>query len=236
METMQSIPSDGIAVVFGAKGGIGAALLAAIASSGRFSSVMGFPADKDGALDITNETEIERAANDARANGQIRLVLVATGVLSSRGAKAEKRLEDISPEAVLTAFQVNTLGPLLVAKHFFPLLPRSGKSVFAAISARLGSIGDNRLGGWYSYRASKAALNQAIRTSSIELARRAPDAICMVLHPGTVDTGLSRPFSRTRRHTMTPSDSAAMLLSVIDNATSKNSGEFLDQNGLKIPW
>ena len=235
MVSMQSIPSEGIAVVFGAKGGIGAAVLAAASSSGRFSSVMGFP-DKDAALDITNETEIENAALAARENGQIRLVLVATGILSSRGAKAEKRLEDISSEAVLAAFRVNTLGPLLVAKHFLPLLPRSGKSVFAAISARLGSIGDNRLGGWYSYRASKAALNQAIRTIAIELVRRAPDAICLALHPGTVDTGLSRPFSGSRHPTLKPSDSAAMLLSVIDNATWRNSGEFLDQNGLKIPW
>ncbi|MCX7281704.1 MAG: hypothetical protein NTX21_09150, partial [Alphaproteobacteria bacterium] len=97
------------------------------------------------------------------------------------------------------------------------------------------SIGDNRLGGWYSYRVSKAAINQAIRTSSIELARRAPDAICQALHPGTVDTGLSRPFSGTRRSTLKPSDSAAMLLSVIDNASSRNSGEFLNQNSLKIP-
>ena len=236
MVSMQSIPSEGIAVIFGAKGGIGAAVLAAASSSGRFSSVMGFPTDKDAALDITNETEIKHAASKASANGQIRLELVATGVLSSRGAKVEKRLEDITPESVLAAFRVNTLGPLLVAKHFLPLLPRSGKSVFAAISARLGSIGDNRLGGWYSYRASKAALNQAIRTSSIELARRAPDAICLALHPGTVDTGLARPFSGTRRPTLKPSDSAAMLLSVIDDATWRNSGEFLDQNGLKIPW
>ena len=236
MESMQSIPSEGVAIVFGAKGGIGAAVLAAATSSGRFSSVMEFPTDKDAALDITNETEIEHAASKASANGQIRLVLVATGILSSHGAKAEKRLEDITPESVLAAFRVNTLGPLLVAKHFLPLLPRSGKSVFAAISARLGSIGDNKLGGWYSYRASKAALNQAIRTSSIELARRAPDAICLALHPGTVDTGLSRPFYGARRPTLRPSDSAAMLLSVIDNATSRNSGEFLDQNGLKIPW
>lgn len=236
MESMQSIPPEGVAIVFGAKGGIGAAVLAAATSSGRFSSVMGFPTDKDVALDITNETEIEHAASKASANGQIRLVVVATGILSSRGAKAEKRLEDITPESVLAAFRVNTLGPLLVAKHFLPLLPRSGKSVFAAISARLGSIGDNRFGGWYSYRASKAALNQAIRTSSIELARRAPDAICLALHPGTVDTGLSCPFSGTRRATLKTSDSAAMLLSVIDNATSSNSGEFLDQNGLKIPW
>lgn len=236
MKQLQSIPSGGTAIVFGAKGGIGEAVLAALNSSGRFSFVMGFPTNKDAVLDIADETDIENAARAARSNGQIRLVLVATGVLSSRGARAERRLEDISSDAVISAFRVNTLGPLLVAKHFLPLLPRSGKAVFAAISARLGSIGDNRLGGWYSYRASKAALNQAIRTSSIELARRAPDAICLALHPGTVDTRLSRPFSGAQRTTLKPSDSAAMLLSVIDNATARNSGEFLDQSGLKIPW
>jgi NAD(P)-dependent dehydrogenase (short-subunit alcohol dehydrogenase family) len=134
-------------------------------------------------------------------------------------------------------FAVNTIGPALVAKHFLPLLPRRGRSAFAAISARVGSIGDNRLGGWHSYRASKAALNMLLRNFAIELARRAPDAVCIGLHPGTVDTALSAPFrSRVAPDRLfTPARSAGHLLRVIEQATVADNGHVLAWDGARIP-
>ena len=121
-------------------------------------------------------------------------------------------------------------------KHVLPLLPRQGKSVFATLSAKLGSIGENRLGGWYSYRASKAALNQLVRTAAIELGRRRPDSICVALHPGTVDTGLTSPFNKTGLEVQSPDAAAGRLLAVIDRLSPGDSGGFLDHRGERVPW
>ena len=131
------------------------------------------------------------------------------------------------------AFAVNTIGPALLIKHFADLLPRQGRCVFAVLSARVGSIADNHLGGWYSYRASKAALNQVLRTAAIEAARRRPDSVFLALHPGTVRTPLSSPFTAPAQGS-SPEHAAAALLSVMDNATQ--SGIFLDHQGLAVPW
>ncbi len=131
------------------------------------------------------------------------------------------------------AFAINTIGPALLIKHFADLLPRQGRCVLAMLSARVGSIGDNRLGGWYSYRAAKAALNQVVRTAAIEIARRRPDALLLALHPGTVRTRLSAAFTSPEQG-LTPEESAARLLAVMDAATE--SGVFLDQNGAVVPW
>jgi NAD(P)-dependent dehydrogenase (short-subunit alcohol dehydrogenase family) len=121
-------------------------------------------------------------------------------------------------------------------KHMLPRLPRAGKSVFATLSAKVGSIGDNRLGGWYAYRASKAALNQLVRTASIELARRAPEAICVALHPGTVATSLSSPFAATGLEVHTPDVAARHLLGVIDQLAPHANGGFFDWRGQTLPW
>jgi NAD(P)-dependent dehydrogenase (short-subunit alcohol dehydrogenase family) len=121
-------------------------------------------------------------------------------------------------------------------KHFLPLLPRQGKSVFASLSAKVGSIGDNQLGGWYSYRASKAALNQLVHTAAIELARRRPEAVCVALHPGTVDTGLSSDFAKSGLSVQQPADAAARLLSVLDRLTAADTGGFFDYRGDPLPW
>ena len=134
------------------------------------------------------------------------------------------------------AFAVNAIGPALLMKHFLPLLPRSGRAVFASLSAKVGSIGDNRLGGWYSYRASKAALNQLVHTAAIELARRQPEAICVVLHPGTVATRLSQPFSKSGLEVQTPAASAARLLATIDGLSASDSGGFFNHRGEALPW
>jgi NAD(P)-dependent dehydrogenase (short-subunit alcohol dehydrogenase family) len=131
---------------------------------------------------------------------------------------------------------VNAIGPALLIKHFLPMLPRSGKCVFATLSARVGSIGDNRLGGWYSYRASKAALNQIVRTAAIELRRSRPDAICVALHPGTVATPLSARFAKSGLEVQSPDTAAMRILAVLDGLTAESSGEFLDQRARSIAW
>jgi NAD(P)-dependent dehydrogenase (short-subunit alcohol dehydrogenase family) len=145
-------------------------------------------------------------------------------------------VRDLSPEQLARAFAINTIGPALVLKHFTPLLAREGRSVIAALSAKVGSIGDNELGGWYGYRASKAALNQVIRTTSIELKRSRRDAICVALHPGTVDTPLSAPFSKAGLNTRPPEVAASELLSVIAGLSPQDTGSFLDYRSQKVPW
>ena len=134
------------------------------------------------------------------------------------------------------AFQINAIGPALLMKHFLPLLSREGKSVFATLSARVGSISDNQLGGWYSYRASKAALNQLVRTAAVELRRSNPAALCVALHPGTVDTSFTQGFAKTSLEVQTPEVAAGKLLTVIDGLDASSNGTFIDQHGYTIEW
>jgi NAD(P)-dependent dehydrogenase (short-subunit alcohol dehydrogenase family) len=163
-------------------------------------------------------------------------VFIATGVLHSAGLNPEKANSQLSAEALTTAFAVNTIGPALVARALLPLMPRGRKTVLAALSARVGSIADNRLGGWHSYRASKAALNQLIHTMAIEQARRNPEQILLALHPGTVDSDLSKPFQKGVKTLFTPEQSARHLLRVIDAATPAQSGLLLDWRGEVIAF
>ncbi len=151
-------------------------------------------------------------------------------MLQAAGLTPEKTYRALDGAAMLESFRVNTVGPALVGKHLLPLLPRAGRSVFAALSARVGSIGDNRLGGWHSYRAAKAALNMVLRNFAIELAQSRPEAICVGLHPGTVRTPLSAPF-RGRRTALEPSASARHLLDVIARLTTAQSGGVLAWDG-----
>lgn len=153
-------------------------------------------------------------------------------------AGPEKRIEDVDPDRLRAVFEVNAFGPLLVAKHFLELLRHDDRAVLANLSARVGSIGDNRRGGWYAYRASKAAQNMFTRTLGLELARRAPNVICLALHPGTVDTDLSRPFQRNvpSDKLFSPDRAARQLLGVIDDCTPEQSGCFLAWDGQEIPW
>ena len=210
-------PTYARAAVIGASGGIGAAFVAALTAAG--SEVIALSrAD----LDITDETSIAAAA--ARIGAPLDLVIVATGLLHGNGVAPEKAMRDLSAATLARYFAVNATGPALVAKHFLPLLARDRRAVFAALSARVGSISDNRLGGWYGYRASKAALNQLIRTLAIELARTRPEALCVALHPGTVDTGLSQPFQRGVPDLFTPERSAAAMLAVLAGLTPADSG------------
>lgn len=165
------------------------------------------------------------------------MVIVATGLLhDASGLQPEKTWRALEAGSLERSFRVNSIGPALVAKHCLPLLARDRKSVFAALSARVGSIEDNRLGGWHAYRASKAALNMLIRTLSIELAHRNPTAICVALHPGTVDTALSRPFQRGVNTLFSPPRAATCLLEVMDDLTSEHSGQLFAWDGQRIPF
>jgi NAD(P)-dependent dehydrogenase (short-subunit alcohol dehydrogenase family) len=222
------------AVVIGAGGGIGAALAAALTAQGHRVLPLGRATAPP--LDLLDEAAIAAAAAHAAALGPPALVIDASGFLHGAGFSPEKSWRELDPAHLAHAFALNAIGPALLMKHFLPLLPRTGRPVFATLSARVGSIGDNRLGGWYAYRASKAALNQLVRTASVELRRRAPNAVCVALHPGTVDTPLSAPFARAGLEVRPPEEAAADLLRVIAGLTAAESGGFLDHKGLPVPW
>ena len=234
------------AVVIGASGGVGRAICELLRGDTRYAQVLALGRGGSGeaidiAVDITDESSIESAAarlsQDIANNGAaLRLVLDATGFLHGGGFEPEKSWRQLDAAHMAHAFAVNAIGPALLMKHFLPLLPRSGRAVFASLSAKVGSIGDNRLGGWYSYRASKAALNQLVHTAAIELARRQPQAICVALHPGTVATRLSQPFSKSGLEVQTPAASAARLLATIDGLREADSGGFFNHRGEALPW
>lgn len=228
--------SQDLAIVIGATGGIGAALVAALERGGPFDTVVALSRNSAPALDILDEQSVVGAARRVGEMGTVRYVIDATGVLHDAAMVPEKRLSDIDPTVMARAFAVNAIGPMLVMKHFLPLLAREERAVFATLSARVGSIGDNRLGGWYSYRASKAALNQGVRTAAVELARRAPHAICVALHPGTVDTALTRSFAKVGLDVQTPDAAAERLLAVIADLGPSDSGGFFDHRGAPVPW
>ena len=214
------------AVVIGAGGGIGAALVEALAEEENDVVAL---ARAD--LDLTDEATIaSAAAKVAKAD----LVVVATGLLHDAEHGPEKALRDLDPVWLARQYAVNAIGPALVAKHFLPILPRTGRSVFAALSARVGSISDNRLGGWYGYRASKAALNQLIRTLAVEDKRRNDRGIVVALHPGTVDTRLSKPFQQSGRDLFQPDRAAVQLLDVLDALKPADSGKLFAWDGAEI--
>ena len=233
---MKSLESGGVAVVFGASGGIGAALVAALQDAGQFEAVHVFSRRSAVPIDLTDEASLANAVDVAAQSGEIRLVIDATGFLHGQGMAPEKTWRALDADQLAHAFAVNTIGPALLMKHMLPKLPRTGKAVFATLSARVGSIEDNRLGGWYSYRASKAALNQIVRTAAIELSRRAPDALCVALHPGTVATPLSDSFAKAGLDVLTPAQSAQHLLSVIIQLDADATGGFFDWRGDQVPW
>ncbi len=234
---LESFPAGGLAVVVGASGGIGGALLARLAGERSFRGVVGLGRDSVPPLDLTSEETIARAAAHVAGTGhEPRLVVDATGFLHGDGLAPERSWRELDPAHMAEAFAVNATGPALLMRHFLPLLPRDGKAVFATLSARVGSIGDNRLGGWYSYRASKAALNQLVRTAAVELGRRRPAAVCVALHPGTVDTGLSAPFAKAGLEVRPAGQAAERLLRVIDRLAAADTGGFFDHRGARLPW
>lgn len=220
------------AVIIGASGGIGAALAAELERRGQPVRRLGRRTTP--MLDLLDEASIARAA--AETGPGLRLVLDATGFLHDARFQPEKSFRQFDPAHMAQSFALNATGPALLMKHFLPLLARDGRAVFATLSARVGSIADNRLGGWTSYRAAKAALNQIMRTTAIELARPRPQSICVSLHPGTVETGLSAPFAKAGLEVQPPALAAARLLDVVAGLTPADSGGFFDHHGRPIPF
>lgn len=232
-----SFQPGGLAVVVGASGGIGAALLAQLQGDAGFAQVLGLSRRSQPGLDLLDEASIAACAHAvAQTQLPLRLLIDATGSLHSEGMQPEKSWQQIDAAAMAQSFAINAIGPALLMKHFLPLLPREGKSVFTTLSAKVGSIGDNRLGGWYSYRASKAALNQLVRTAAIELRRRQPQALCVALHPGTVATALSAPFAKAGLEVRPPQEAAQRLLAVLEQLGAADSGGFFNHDGTALPW
>ena len=226
-----ALPLLSPALVVGTSGGLGAALATAIEARGAETFRL---SRRDDGLDLADEDSIATAV--ARLREPPRLVLVTTGLLHDGDVQPEKSLAALDPARLARSFAVNAIGPALLAKHLLPRMPRDGRSVFAVLSARVGSIGDNRLGGWYGYRASKAALNQLIRTAAIEQRRRAPESIVVALHPGTVATGLSAPFRGSAERVFTPEEAAAHLLDVMAGLRPADSGGFYAWDGASIAF
>ena len=224
-------------MVIGASGAIGSALQARLQAALGVPLAVGFSRRGLPSLDLTSEATIAEAARTIlRLDAPLRLIINAAGFLHGEGAMPEKSWRQLDAEYLSKSFALNAIGPALLMKHFLPLLPRTGKAVFATLSARVGSIGENQLGGWYGYRASKAALNQLVRTAAIELRRYAPEAICVAMHPGTVDSRLSAPFAKRGLEVRSPSEAAGNLLEVIDRMLPADSGNFLDYRGKSVAW
>ncbi|MFN4038568.1 MAG: SDR family NAD(P)-dependent oxidoreductase [Erythrobacter sp.] len=233
------------AAVFGASGGIGRALAEGLAAGGTELVYTGSrrgegprgKAFRPFDFDLSDETSIADAA-DLMRDQRPQWVIVASGVLTlADGTGPERTLKRLDAEIMAEVFALNTIGPALIAKHILPLMPKDERFVFAALSARVGSISDNRLGGWHSYRASKAALNMLLRNFALEMARTHPEGVVAGLHPGTVDSALSQPFQTglPDGQLTSPADAAANLLGVLTRLTPEESGRVFDFRGTEVP-
>jgi NAD(P)-dependent dehydrogenase (short-subunit alcohol dehydrogenase family) len=231
---MKSLPPAFRALVVGAGGALGAAFTQCLGAAPGGASVHALGRLTEPSIDFTREATIEAAAAQLRQQAPFHLIIVATGVLHTDQLQPEKRLADLSMTAMEEVFRINTFGPALLLRHFAPLLDRQ-RSVMALLSARVGSMGDNRLGGWYSYRASKAALNMLVKTAAIELRRTHPGAVLAALHPGTVKSALSKPF-RGNDIGREPLEAAADMLGALDALAPEDSGCFLAYDGQRLPW
>ncbi|MEO0412076.1 MAG: SDR family NAD(P)-dependent oxidoreductase [Pseudomonadota bacterium] len=244
---LKSFPSGSTAVVFGAGGGIGRAFAELLAADPAFSAVVACsrrPLDMSSAkirseiVDILDENSIASVAATLKPLAPP-LVLIATGILHEGASlQPEKTWRHLTLENMQQVFAVNTMAPALIIKHLLPILPREGKSVLAALSARVGSISDNGIGGWYSYRASKAALNMMLRTASIEHSRRWKEGAVIGLHPGTVDTDLSEPFQGAvpGKQLFTAKHSATEMLAVVDRIGPADTGQVFDYSGKVVAF
>ena len=218
------------ALTIGASGGIGAAVALELESRG--AAVTRLSRSADG-FDVTDPSSVDRHLD--ALDGPFDLIFVAVGILAPQGSGPEKALSAIDAQSMAQVLAVNTIGPALILRHVPRLLAKDGPAVAAILSARVGSIGDNQIGGWHAYRASKAALNQIIRGAAIELERSHKQAACVALHPGTVETPFTANYAG-RHKTMPAPDAAAHLLAVIDGLTPAQTGRFFDYAGAEVPW
>ena len=245
MNTPQdAVELPGLTVVIGGTGGLGAALVDGLRARGE--TVLAVGRRTDPSIDFLHTESIaacaQRVADGLSTHGQrLQRLIVASGFLhgetvSGFRAEPERSWTHLEAQALTHSFAVNAIGPALVMRHFLPLLPRQGACLAAFLSARVGSIGDNALGGWYAYRAAKAALNQLVHTAAIELARRNREAVCVALHPGTVDTPLSQPFAKTGLRVRPAEVAAAELMAVMEGLSAAQTGGFFDHQGRLVPW
>lgn len=231
---MDSLPDQFHALVTGASGTLGAAFVDALRASPRCASVQGLHRNSSPRLDFGDENSVAEAARQLAAGPRLHLIINAAGVLHTQDFMPEKRLADLSMAQMQATFEANTFGPALLLRHFVPLMD-SERAILAMLSAKVGSIGDNRLGGWYSYRASKAALNMMVKTAAIEVARNRKGSVLVALHPGTVNSPLSRPF-RGETIGRPAHDAATDMLRVLDALTPEQSGSFRSYNAEQLPW
>ena len=233
-------------IVLGASGAIGGTLIRTLLDSANTRQIFALsrtpiesadPRVTALAINLESETSLIEAAASCQVDGGVDLIINTIGILHEGDTlRPEKGLKELDPETMARMFKVNTIGPALVMKHFSPLLARDRPAIIASLSARVGSIGDNKAGGWYSYRASKAALNQLIRTASIELAARRPHVICVGLHPGTVRSAMSEPFLQryTKNEIFEPETAANALLCVLASLTPAQTGKIFAWDGQEI--
>ncbi|WP_332848315.1 SDR family NAD(P)-dependent oxidoreductase [Massilia sp. S19_KUP03_FR1] len=231
---MSSLPDQFHALIIGASGTIGAAFVDLLQASPRCASVTGLHRHSQPPIDFADEDSIARAASALSAGPRFHLIINAAGLLHSEDFMPEKRLADLSYAQMQATFQANTFGPALLLRHFVPLLDRE-RAIMAMLSAKVGSIGDNRLGGWYSYRASKSALNMMVKTAAIEVARTQQNSVLVALHPGTVNSRLSRPF-RGETIGRAADLAATEMLHVLDGLVPDDSGAFRSYDGTQLPW
>ncbi len=222
------------ALVIGGSGSIGSAFVHALRIAPQCEWVETIARSQNAGFDLCHEGSIIEQANRCSSLGPFKLIVDATGALTIDGEGPEKNIKALSSERLIKAFQINAIGPALVIKHFAPLLTDI-TPIYAKLSARVGSITDNRKGGWYGYRASKAALNMFLQTAAIELQRKRPDLIVAALQPGTVDSALSKPFT-ANMVTLSPEQSVAGMLRTLQALKPKIGAHFVDYQGQPITW
>jgi NAD(P)-dependent dehydrogenase (short-subunit alcohol dehydrogenase family) len=231
---MTLAPKPFRALIIGSSGTIGSAFVELLNNHPACTDVIGIHRNSDNPIDYQNLSSIEDAAKSLEGEAPFQVIINTIGVLHSANWMPEKKLDDLNPDQLQTLMQINAIGPGLTIKHFSKLLDPAG-SVMAILSAKVGSIEDNRLGGWYSYRASKAALNMLIKTAAIEFARTKPHTALIALHPGTVNSRLSQPF-RGQQIGRPPLDAAQDMLNVLLSLNKEDSGTFISYAGEKLPW
>ncbi len=236
--TLSSI-APSTALVIGAAGGLGAAMVCSLQNDASYSQVLSLGRSTTPALNYADEATLAASAQWVAAqcaDAPLRTVIVATGYLHTDGAGPERTWSQLDAAYLQRVMLINAIGPALVFKHFAQLLARDRVTRMASISAKVGSIGDNALGGWYGYRASKAALNQIVKTASIEMTRRSKLSVCVAIHPGTVATALSEPFGKTGLNVRPPDVAASEILSVVNALQPPQTGGFYDYSGHTLPW